>query len=367
MLTITRYVGLDVHKNTISIAICGGSGDARFIETIPHDMPLLLKHLKKHAENLPIRVGYEAGPTGYGLHRFLTQNKIECVVVPPSSVPKQSLRRVKTDRRDARAIAVHLRSGAFRAVLVPDPESEAIRDLGRAREDARNALGRAKRHLLSFLLRHGRSFDGKTNWTKAHVAWIGEQKFEHEAHTQVATDYLNEVVHGQERLKNLGKQLATQVEKWKKHDLVIALRALRGIDTLTATLIVAEIIDFTRFPHPRQLMGFVGLVPSESSSGNTVRRGGITKMGNPLIRRLLVEAAWKAQISPRLTKALLARLELVSPEVRAIAEKARHRLHQRYQALSARKMSLKKVTTAIARELLGFIWAVATAPRLLAA
>lgn len=367
MMNVSRFVGLDVHKNSISIAVCESSGEPYSIETIEHDMPKLLKRLRALCRGFDIRVGYEAGPTGYGLQRFLTKNKIHCVVIPPSTVPKESLRRVKTDRRDAAALAKHVRSGAFRPVLIPDPETEAIRDLGRAREDGKIALGRAKRHLLSFLLRQGRTYGDGAHWTIGHFDWIRQQKFDHEAHTQVAEDYLSEILHQKERLKNLGKKLSERVETWKKNDLVTALSALRGISTLSATLLVAEIVDFQRFAHPRQLMSFIGVVPSESSSGDRIRRGGITKMGNELIRMLLIEAAWKAHLKPTATRAVLKRLERVSPEVRAIADRCRNRLYERYQALSQRRVAPKKIIVAIARELVGFIWAVATAPRLLAA
>jgi transposase len=281
----------------------------------------------------------------------------DCIVVAPSLIPVKSGNRVKTDRRDARKLAHYLRSGDLTAVWVPDEASEAMRDLERARDDAKRSERTARQQLGKFLLRHDRRFPGKTSWTRTHLTWIATQKFAHEAQQQVLTDYLHTVEEATTRVQRLSDQIAKLVEGWALAPLVKALMAMRGVQLITAVTVAAEIGDLKRFHKAGQLMSFVGAVPSERSSGDSRRQGRITKTGNAHVRRVLVEAAWTYRHRPRLSDAIRKRNEGLSPQVQAIAWKAQVRLNERYRRMLAAGKSPNVTVTAVARELAGFVWA----------
>ena len=295
-----RYVGLDVHKETIVIAIAGaGDLPAEIWKTISYEPPRLLRELKRLGPSANLKVCYEAGPTGFGLQRFLEQHQVECLVIAPSLVPVQSGSRIKTDRRDARKLAHFLRSGDLTAIWVPDEQTEALRDLERAREDARLAERRARQQLLKFLLRHDRRFtEGKHNWTQTHWRWILRQTFSHEALNRVLADYVRAAQAASERVRRLTGDIAEIVEGWTLAPLVKNLQAFRGVELVTAIGLAAEIGDFERFESASQFMAFVGLVPSECSSGGSRKQGRITRAGNRHVRRLMVEAAWHYYNAP---------------------------------------------------------------------
>jgi transposase len=361
-----RYVGLDVHQKTIAVAVATtGSAPAQLLTTLPNERIALTKCLDRLGPPGSLRVCYEAGPTGYGLARWLTESGVSCTVVAPSLVPRDG-RRVKTDRRDAVKLAHFLRSGDLVAVTVPDAITEAMRDLERARDDAKNAERVARHQLSKFLLRHGRIWTGATKWTEKHVSWVRSQTFEPNALRLVCEDSLAAVEQAGQRVERLTRDLAEQAESWSLRPLVTALQALRGVQVVSAVVLVAEVGDYRRFASPRQLMAYLGLVPSEHSSGESRRQGRITRTGNRHVRRILVEAAWSYRYRPRLTKAIGARQEGVSEPVRAIAWKAQQRLHRRYLRLLSRGKSKQQVVTAVARELAGFVWAIARQDQLLA-
>jgi transposase len=363
-----RFVGLDVHKESITIAVAeGGGGAAMAVATIPHDTNVLLKHLRRLATKAAIRCCYEAGPTGFTLCRAIRREGIECIVIAPSLTPRRPGDQVKTDRRDAEKLARFLRSGDLTEVHVPDASTEAMRDLERARECAKRAQGVARRQLQKFLLRNGHRYDGKTSWTGSHMDWIRRRAFEHEAHNRVLADYLQAVDATTERLERATKDIADLVESWSQKPLVKALQALRGVQLLTAVILVAEIGDFRRFATAPALMAYLGLVPSEYSSGDSQYRGRITRTGNRHVRTTLIESAWNNRFRPQVSRDLKKRHEGISPAVCAIAYKAQHRLYSRYKKLTGRGKNPKKAVTAMARELAGFVWAIARHPELLAA
>lgn len=364
-----RFVGLDVHKESIVVAVAElDRGDPQVVAELPNDTARLLKLLRKLGrDGTELRCCYEAGPTGFGLYRELRAEGIDCVVIAPSLIPKQSGARVKTDRRDAVKLARFHRSGDLTAVHVPDAATEAMRDLERAREDAKNAE-RVTRHQLSkFLLRHGRRYAKSGAWGTLHMTWIRTQKFEHEALNRVLVDYAEAVERASARVARLDKDIATLVESWSLRPLVEALQDLRGIRLLSAVVIAAELGSMERFTNPRKLMAYLGLVPSEHSSGESSSRGGITKTGNKHVRRILVEAAWCYRFRPAIGARLKTQNRRVSTAVSAIAWKAQHRLHDRYRRLTGRGKNKQQMITAIARELSAFVWDVARQPQLLAA
>jgi transposase len=354
-----RCVGLDVHKDSIAIAVAEPEGgEPSLVGTIPNDTRLLLEKLKKLGGGKKVRCCYEAGPTGYGLHRDLNAAGVPCMVVAPSLVPKQVGSRVKTDRRDAVKLARFLRSGDLTAVAVPDKATEAMRDLERAREDAKNVERSARHQLSKFLLRHGRIYSGKTSWTHAHLEWIRKQDFEHEAQQRVLTDYLHTVEQAAERVEQLTRDIAELVESWTLAPLVKSLQALRGVQLITAVIIAAELGDLSRFESAPKLMAYLGLVPSEYSSGESKQRGRITRTGNNHVRRVLVEAAWAYRFRASMSSAIRERNEGVPRSVREISWRAQQRLHRRYARMSGRGLCKQKTVTAIARELAGFVWAI---------
>jgi len=355
-----RFVGLDVHKDSVAIAVAEADGSVpQVVATVPGDAKAVLKQLKKLGSAGQLRCCYEAGPTGLGLCRALTAAGISCIVVAPSLVPQKSGDRVKTDDRDAVKLARFLRSGDLTPIHVHDEASEAMRDLERARDDAKKAERVARHQLSKFLLRHGRVYAGKTAWTKLHMDWIRSQRFEQEAHNRVLPEYVRAVEESEARVERLTKDIVELVETWHLKPLVQAMQALRGVRTLTAVILAAELGDLARFASAPQLMAFVGLVPSEHSSGGTQKRGRITRTGNRHVRRVLTEAAWAYRCRPAMSRAIRKRAEEASPEVQAIAWKAQSRLHGRYMRMTARGKNKQQTVTAVARELVGFVWAVA--------
>jgi len=360
MKTSLRYLGLDVHQASITLAVAdAGRGPAEVLATIPNDYQKLLQLLDKLGPKERLRLCYEAGPTGYGLARRLNELGYCCEVISPSLVPVQRGRRVKTDRRDARKLAHFLRSGDLTAVAIPEAQTEAMRDLERSRDDAKRAERVARQQLDKFMLRHGRIWSGVTKWTQTHLAWLREQEFAEPLLRHVRDDYLLALDQATARVERLTKDIENFVEQWAAKDLVLAFEALRGVQVVSAVVLAAEIGDFARFAEPAKLMSFIGLVPSESSSGGSRRQGSITRTGNGHVRRILVEAAWHYRIRPRGSKAIEARRRRVSPEVRAIAEKAEQRLSRRFERLIRRGKKSQQAVTAVARELLGFVWAIA--------
>jgi transposase len=369
MSTSVVYVGLDVHKDSIAIAVARpGRQPAKKWKTMPYDGTRLLKALKMLApEGQPLKVCYEAGPTGFGLCRRLRKAGVDCIVVAPSLVPGKPGDRVKTDRRDAEKLAHFLRSGDLTEVHVPDEAVEAVRDLERARGDAKRAERVARQQLGKFLLRHDRPWDGKA-WTQKHLNWIRAQKFAYPAQQRVLADYLKTVEDLAERVAALTSALEELVQETVLAPLVKALQAFRGISMISAVTIAAEVGgDLRRFATAGQFMSYVGLTPSENSTGQRRRQGAITRCGNGHLRRTLVESAWHYRHAPAMSKELRRRNQGVADEVRRIAWEAQKRLHKRlYHLLHAGKSSQKAVV-ALARELAGFVWSVGQEERLLAA
>jgi transposase len=359
-----RFVGLDVHAESIVIAVAdAGTAPAEIWKSVAFSHPRLLAELKKLGRLNGLKVCYEAGPTGFGLQRFLACQGIDCVIVAPSLVPQTSGSRVKTDRRDARKLAHFLRSGDLTAVWIPDEPTEALRDLERAREDARIAERRARQQLLKFLLRHERRYtEGTSHWTVRHWAWVRRQTFDQPASQRVLEDYVQTVQQATQRVRQLTQDIQECVPDWALAPVVKNLQAFRGLQLVTATGVTAEVGNFERFQKASQFMAFMGLVPSENSSGKSRRQGGITKTGNRHVRRLLTEAAWHYYDCPAgISAALAKRREGVSAEVVAIAEKAQRRLRRKAYNLRRRAMPPNKIVTALARELAGFLWAAARA------
>lgn len=365
--TTLHFVGLDVHRDSIAIAVAKPGGQpAESLATIPNEFTALLKRLQRLGPVESIRCCYEAGPTGFGLARRLIKAGIACDVIAPSLIPVQPGARVKTDRRDARNLAHYLRSGNLTPIHVPDTITEAIRDLERSRDDAKCAERTARQHLSKFLLRHERWFTGRTTWGPAHLAWVAKQAFDQPAQQDVLDDYREAVEMATTRVARLTLKLAERVATWEKAPLVTAFQALRGVEMVSAVTLVAEIGDFRRFACASELMAFVGLVPSEHSSGGSRRQGRITRTGNTHVRRILIEAAWHYRRRPRMSKLIRQRNDRVSGPVRVIAWKAQHRLHKRLSRLKEKGKPTTQAVTAVARELAGFIWAIAREEVLLA-
>lgn len=367
-MTKVIYVGLDVHKDSITIAVAReGREPAETWKTIPYDGVRLRKALKMAVrKGEELRVCYEAGPTGFGLCRRLREAGIDCIVVAPSLVPAKAGDRVKTDRRDARKLAHFLRSGDLTAVYVPDEAVEAVRDLERARDDAKNAERVARHQLSKFLLRHDRHWDG-TTWTLKHRDWIRTQKFDYPAQQRVLEDYLKAVEDLAERVARLTKALEEVIEETVLAPLVKALQAFRGISTVSAVTIAAEAGDLRRFATAGQFMSYVGLIPSENSTGTRRRQGPITRCGNRHLRRILVEAAWHYRHVPVMSKELRRRNQGVATGVQRIAWEAQKRLNKRFYHLVYAGKSTQKAVIAVARELAGFLWAVGQEDKLLEA
>lgn len=358
------YVALDTSKlkNAVAVAEGGRGGEIRYlgeVENTPAATAKLVRRLSKQYR--AVMFCYEAGPTGYGLHRQLTSLGHECLVVAPSLIPRKPGDRVKTNRLDALSLAKQLRAGDLTAVWVPDEHHEAMRDLCRARQAATEDQRRKRQQTSALLLRLGRVYPGKKSWSKAHMSWLAGQKIDHLEQRIALEELLLGVRQAGERIRRLEEVIAEAMPNWTLAREVTALMALRGVDLIAATTLMAELGDLRRFRTPRELMGYIGLVPSESSTGDQVWRGGITKTGNRHARRILVESAWSYRHPPRVGPAKLARVAAAPPEVRDIAWKAQVRLTRRYRALTRAGKRDVVAVTAVARELAGFVWAVAHA------
>jgi transposase len=358
-----KYVGLDVHKETIAVSVAvANGGEVRYwgeIVNTPQAIEKLIKQLRKDGAEL--KFCYEAGPCGYGIHRQLDELGWQCQVVAPSLIPKKAGDRVKTDRRDSLSLARLHRAGELTPVWVPDVAQEALRDLTRAREDIKHLQRQAKQRLLAFLLRHGRTYVGKSNWTQAHYRWLETMKFEQPIQQIVFQEYVDTLKSMSKRVDALDQHIASAAAESVFWPVVQGLMALRGVSVLTATTIVAEIGDLRRFDSAPQLMAYLGVVPSEHSSGGTTSRGGITKTGNGHVRRVLVEAAWTYRHPARKSATLQRRAEQAPELVQEIAWKGQKRMCGRYKLLMGRGKLKVQVCTAIARELTGFIWAIGQA------
>jgi len=356
-----RFLGLDVHAETIAVAVAEADGSVRSLGTIANRAEPIRKLVKKLGPVEQLKACYEAGPTGYVLYWQLAELGIQCDVIAPTLVPVKAGDRVKTDRRDAEMLARSFRSGDLTAVWVPDAGSEALRDLVRAREAAKQDQLRARHRLSKFLLRLGqRPAAGVKAWTQLYMAWVRQLRFPQAAQDSTRLDYLHEVEHMAERVLRLEKAIAEAVKlaSPELQAVVRDLQALRGIAQISAVTIAAELGNISRFESARQLMGYSGAVPSEDSSGGRIRRGGITKTGNAHLRRIAVEAAWSYRLRPGVGPALRKRQEGVPEEIKEIAWKAQHRLHKRYMRLAAAGKDQRKIITAVGRELLGFIWSI---------
>ena len=362
------YVGLDVHKDTIAVALAeagerarerGLRGEVREHGKIPNT-PAALKALsvKLAGKNRALRFCYEAGPCGYGIQRHLSAIGHECAVVAPSLIPRKPGDRIKTDRRDAINLAKLHRAGELTPVWVPDPAHEAIRDLVRARQAAVRTLRQARQQLSGFLLRHGHHYH-RPAWTLLHRRWLATLKFDQANHHIVLEDCIAAIEAATARRDRLEAHIEAALPEWSLAPVVQALQALRGVGLVAAATLMAELGDITRFSNPRQLMAYLGLVPSEHSSGRTRRQGGITKAGNGAARRMLIEAAWSYRFPARISREQLLRQERLAQPIRDIAWKAQERLCRRYRKLARAGKLPTVITAAIARELVGFIWAIA--------
>src|SRR5438128_7665868 len=358
----TLYVGLDVHKESIAVA---DAPEDRGADVVPLgaigtrqcDIDKLIRKLE--AKGATLVFGYEAGPCGYWLYRYLTRKGLACHVVAPSLIPRKPGDRVKTDRRDAITLARSMRSGDLTAVYVPQIEDEAIRDLSRGREDAMRDLKATKHRLKAFLLRQDIRYEGRANWNAAHLRWLSEAVCPTRAQQIVFQEYVRAVTEQHERLQRLETELHEEVKGWRLYPVVEAIQALRGVELTGAVIVIAELGDLTRFDTPRKLTSYLGLTPSEYSSGERRRQGGITKAGNSHARRALVEGAWAYRYPAKVSRHLQLRLEKLPAEVQAISWKAQVRLCKRYRQLTARGKHLNQVVVAIAREMAAFAWAIA--------
>ncbi len=360
---ITTYVGIDAHKEDLYIALLRGEERTPVTWQVAHEptaVRRLVRKLERDAPG-PVRVCYEAGPCGYALQRQMTTSRVQCEVIAPALLPVKPGDRIKTNRRDARKLVELLRAGLLTAVRPPTPEEEAVRDLCRARDDAREDLQRARHRLGKLLLRRGLHF-GRKSWTHAHRAWIESLPWTYATERAVVDDYLLAIDHLDARLRALDTQLTEVAETPVYRDRVGGLRCFRGIDTLTAMLILGELPDIRRFGAPRALMAYVGLVPGEHSSGEHHRRGRITRAGNALVRRLLIETAWHYRHRPGVSAALARRRSGQPTRAICIADRAQQRLCRRFRTLAARPIPAGKVVVAVARELAGFVWAALQAP-----
>jgi transposase len=361
MKKLTRFVGMDVHAETIAVAVADGNGEVRSMGIIPNRPEAVRRLLKKLGSSLALKVCYEAGPTGYALYWQLAALGVHCDVIAPSLVPTKAGDRIKTDRRDAEKLARSYRNGDLAPIWVPDAKHEAIRDLVRAREAAKEDQLRAKHRLGKYLLRYGqRAPDGCRSWTAAWWQWVRALQLPHEEQNTTLVELVLEVDHQAQRIDRLEAAIDRAISDAPAHlrALVDALQALRGVGKVTAVTLATEFGTFTRFERAAQVMSYTGMVPSEHSSGPKNRRGAITKTGNAHLRRVLVEAAWHYRHRPRLCQRQKELHSSLSPKVAAAAWQAQERLHRRYWALSSKSKPAGKIITALARELVGFVWAI---------
>ena len=358
------FIGLDVHKDSIAVAVAlPGRDEPMYRGEIAHEPRKIhkwLSRLSAEFEGLLLLFCYEAGPCGYGLYRQLVAAGHDCQVVAPSLIPKKAGERIKTDRRDALKLARLLRSGDLTAVWVPDAEQEAMRDLSRARDDLKAQERKARQQLNAFVLRHGHHWPGnRSRWTQTHYHWLESLRFAHDWQQGVLQEYIDAVKAASRRVADLTDQMMRVLPQWSLAPVVDALVALRGIDKLAAMVVLAELGDLSRFDSPRQLMAFLGLVPSEHSTGSRRRQGSITRTGNGHARRVLVESAWSYRFPARQTMHLKRKAAAAPEAAKAIAWRAQKRLCGRYQALIRAGKNTKQACVAVARELVGFIWDIA--------
>ncbi|EZP77231.1 transposase [Parageobacillus genomosp. 1] len=360
MKDVQKFVGLDVSKEMISVGVAeAGRGEPRFHGNVPNNPESVRKLMKKLGNPENLHVCYEAGSTGYGLVRLLLSMGIDCIVVAPTLIPRRAGDRVKTDRRDALRLAQLLRAGELTPVWTPDEDHEALRDLIRARHDVKEDLQRARQRLVHFLLRNDiRPPQGTRNWTVKHRNWLNTLKFEKPSLRIVFQEYLHAIKEIEDRMKRIEAEIHQEAIHSEHAPVIQALQTLRGIAEVTAVTLVAEIGQFSRFSSARQLMSYAGLVPKEYSSGFSRWQGSITKIGNAQIRRVLCESAWSYRHTPSVKGELLKRQEGQDPEVKRISWKAQNRLHKKFYRITSRGKSGKQAAVAVARELIGFIWAI---------
>jgi transposase len=362
MKSVIRFVGLDVHAETIAVTVAEAGGEVRSLGVIPNRPEAVRKLIAKLGPAKSIRACYEAGPCGYTLYWQLAELGVACDVVAPTLVPVKAGDRVKTDRRDAEKLARCHRAGDLTAVWVPDAAHEALRDLVRARLVAKQDQVRAKVRLKLFLLRHGiRPPAGITAWRGRYRAWLNTLTFEHRAMEVTFLEYLAETDHTAERVTRLERAIDEAVTTAPEALRVVArgLQTLRGMGRISVATVVAELGDLSRFRTAPELMSYAGIVPREHSSGAKTARGGVTKTGNAHLRRIIVEAAWSYRHRPAVGATLRGRQAGASAAVIGTAWKAQQRLHARYCAFVRSGKHKNKAVTAVARELLGFIWAIA--------
>ncbi|WP_026674122.1 IS110 family transposase [Alkalihalobacterium bogoriense] len=358
----TKYVGLDVSKENIAVAIAyPGREKPWYRGEIPNTPEAIRKLMKTLGNPEDLKVCYEAGPTGYPIYRFLLTLGIECEVIAPGLIPQRPGDRVKTDKRDAIRLAQLFRAGELTSIYIPTKEDEALRDLVRAREDAKEDELRVKHRITKLLLRYNiRPPEGVgRNWSSKYREWIHTLKFEYSTLRIAFQEYLQNLQEVEQRLKRLEAEIEVQATEGVHAPMIQALQCLRGVATITATSLVAEIGSFKRFRSPKQLMAYTGLIPSESSSGGIRKQGSLTKTGNTHVRRLLVESAWSYRYQPAVRDRLKKRQDGQPGSVQSISWKAQQRLHKKFFRLLSRGKSSKTAIAAVARELAGFIWAIA--------
>lgn len=362
------YIGIDAHKasNTLALAFAG-NGEARIYGKAPTDLDSFLRVVRRISKRYALTKEdmlfcYEAGPTGFVLARRLLGLGYTCLVVAPSLIPTRSGDRVKTDRRDARRLASLLRAGELSGIHIPDPEDEIIRDVCRCRTDAVGAQSRAKQQLGALLLRNGYHYTGKAQWTEAHMRYLRELVLPSHAQKLMLEEYLRRVDEAVAQVQRIDHQLTALLPTWSRRNFALALQGFRGFQQTASMIIASELGDLRRFDNPRPLMGFLGLVPSEASSGQRRRQAGITKCGNSHARWILIEVAGHYRMGPKVSKELSKRQGQLTREVRAISWKAQNRLHQKTFRLLLRQKQANVVKTAIARELSAFIWELGQLP-----